>query len=286
MTTTKESLDVSPSQDFVQDGIRRQARLFDLVQAHGNAMERAQFERSAAEGQLPISIGNPFQLDVIDFSVLDSNGIRKDRIGFGLYYRRAGSLPGGRIQVDINGRIEDMAPGTLLKAPIEFYTVYQCTNNRTPLSGLANLVVLQRPNVTYYEPPLGDLGGAIMKPVDLLGTSATPTFAVKNANTAPSGADANQFDVTGYRVLDVIVDTDASGGHSTTSITVVPWFKDYQSGVWSEMGTNSFAFPDSNPTKQRYRRFTVELEPGSAGKMFFADNNSQATTGYIVRGIA
>lgn len=235
----------------------------------------------------PMNEGNPFT--IVSFDLSDSrlaSGLQVKTQGYGLLYKRDASNLGGRLHVNLGGRIDDLYPGARIRGYFQDPTFF--LSSRSALSGPANLLVLGTPDADFIEPiaPPGvevTSGGAL----DLLGNSIAGTYTSVAQSTQPSGASpAGSFNANGYSRVRLLIDADpAASGTPATSFDIIPWFQDPVSGRWYEQGSERISFPDSATTHYRYRVATIAV--AAAGKVYFeiANLTNVTSLGFIAQGV-
>lgn len=174
--------------------------------------------------------------------------------GYGLLYRKRRSSPGGILEIPTFD-LPDFAPGDVIEGFFE-----QCVVKRSSRSaqvGRAQLLIFTRPDVRLVEPP--EVRGLLYDPIDLLGTSSTPTFISVTEDTQPSGASpTGSFSISGARRIRVLMD-GRTGGVDATEWDVIWWHREPNSAIWYEVGTERISIPDSAATGYRYRSFLYEV---------------------------
>lgn len=254
-----------------------------LLETQGDgATEVARIRRPA----LPISSPTHFPIN-LGASGINTTGYLISTPGYALIYKKDGSANGGRLDVECDGgKISDFAPGQVLRGYFDKLVLRRA--DRSSLSGLANLLVVTRPDFDLDELD-GDAPGAHpFAPVDLWGDSRAGTFQAVTEDAQASGA-SDGFDVTGYKRIRVIVDT-RTGGVNATSFTIIWYFRESNTGLWAENGVaGRVDVPDSLPTGERYRIFEQEIR--CSGRMYpFVPSSLLLAAGrtglsFIVQGI-
>ncbi len=245
--------------------------------------EQDELERLSKQSAIPLNRRGAFSTEVLDLSsasLASTAGVQVDRTGFGLLYRRQGSSPGGRLLLNIGGRIEDVRPGDYFQGYFDSFQVFRNTGSANV--GEAQLLIFTQPDAFYWEAPVA-VGQ--QTPVYLLGSSSS--FVTVAENTQPSGAaPTGSFDPTGYRNLRLEIDGQAA--NTLTTVDLIPWVRDPNSALWFEQGTERISIPDSDSTAYRYR--VVNVPVIGNGLMFFEIRNllpaGQTQLGFNVQGLS
>lgn len=211
--------------------------------------------RFAPEYEGGLSRANPNLSDLSLTEWRPLNGIKGER----LLYRRAGSSPGGALELRLDGReVGVITPGTQIHFP---FTKLEA--RLTPWSaraGACSLITFLDPFHTISEVDSLD---SVPVPVSLVGSKnalGIITFQAVAENGQPSGAQTGSFSIAGYKQLRIWLDGQAA--NTMTSVTLIPWFTlDSDDGVWAEDGQSILNVPDSQGSAYRYRVFTMNLNP-------------------------
>lgn len=242
---------------------RVSAEILDMVDERRREQSRVQHDDK--QTPTPLDKGGGFTDHLIDLSAtgINTTGYTVDSAGYGIIYRREGSNPQGRLNLDIGGVVYDFYPGAAIKGYFTKATAIRSARSSTV--GPARLVVLGRSDAEFIEPSV-ELPGEPVSPVDLLGNSVTPTWVTVPENTQPAGATpAGSFITTGWKTIRLLL--DINDGTAGTSLDIVPWVREPNSGLWFEQGTQRVSIPDSDTTAYRYR--VVTFDTFGAARMYF-----------------
>jgi hypothetical protein len=193
---------------------------------------------------------------------LAGSGRKLSTHGYGVQFLRRSSTPGGLLQLS-NGIGLDkgvFAPGDSFGGYFEtgIITIKLATGSANV--GTALLRVWTNPRAWYRESPVE----VPVTPQALLGTFTGGVVGYATLQTediVPTGAQAGQFNATGWKRAAVFVDTQqAGGGANSTSFQLNPFFRPLLDTIWFDQGgTQLISIPDSNPTAGRYRMFILDL---------------------------
>ncbi len=240
-------------------------------------------ERSAG-GNLT-QAGLPFVSDTLDLgdATFIANGKVMGVQGEKLIFMRDGSTAGARLDVEIGGTFLGLSPGSRIEMPFRGFTVKR--NAQSAVKGKARILVVKNERANFIEDAANG-GLSLLAPVDLLGDSKAGTYVTVAEDTQPSGAaPQGSFNATGFKRVRVYVDGQAA--NTLESVTLVPWVRDPDTGLWSEQGIESFDLPDSVATAYRYRVFTFTVK--TFGLMFFEVRSllpaGATQLGFIVQGV-
>lgn len=180
------------------------------------------------------------------------------KAGYGLIYRKSGSAPGGRLDLDVGGKVVSLAPGSVLRGPFRQFELARSAESAQ--AGRVELVVLTRPDVDLEEPQ--DLENMPAAPASLLGTVADTgvTYVAVNENTRPAGSPAYAFSIDGWRRLRVMV--NAVGLESAEIV----WWTKY-GGVWFENDTSNLTVISLPASGVAYATRSFILNVAGRGQM-------------------
>jgi hypothetical protein len=240
----------------------------------------------------PLHRGMPFREVYFDLSDLASSAAKKVPIsGHQLLYRREGSAPGGRLNVQSGGEFKEFYPGSRIRAPFSEFIVSR-SESSSPV-GPVRLLIIQHPAVDFEEPPT--LPSNLIRGAKLMGDVDAGTFTAVPEDTVPSGnAPTGSFLMQGWQKLRIYLDGGAS--NTMTSVELVPWFQRNVSGTltWFAQTDQRLSIPDTDTTAARRRVFTLDLSQyavpsPNTGRMFLEVRNllpSAATDlGMAVEGV-
>lgn len=202
-------------------------------------------------------------------------GVARQETGVGMLLLRAGSNPGARLELAVNGQSisKTLQPGQRLRGAFNGFTVKRAVG--CARVGRAFLVIFTKPEADLSEPAVMDAVG----PIDLLGvtdpsTGEPVTYVNVAEDTDPAGAaPTGSFDISGWSLLRVLIDGNTAGGNFTTS-DLVPWNDPGYAGNWHEQGIDRISIPDSDTSGQRFRSFTLPV--AGRGLMYLVPRNLQA----------
>jgi hypothetical protein len=264
------------------------------------------FTHAAAEGQAkeqesrlvyPVNAGAPWTEVVIALSGVVSTGKRVNLSGCEVYYRREGSVPGGRLLIDIGGTVRAFYPGMRIRAQFDGFIV--TLDPRSATVGNACLVVSHRPGLSLEEPPYEEIPGSPFEPVFLLGSenlgAKSVSYVAVNMDEEPTGtAWAGAFHTQGFSRLRVLIDNTGVAG-TLTSFRVIPWIQwpgvlrddATQGEKMFEDGSAVIDIPDSLSTDEKRRVFLIDITPGDyVMALEFAGNGGDSeTVNVAVQGI-
>lgn len=222
--------------------------------------------------------------NLADLAALGAGGALPFReSGVEVIFSQYGSSPGALLQINAGGVLTKIGRGARLRQPFEGFTISAAEGCAT--TGFARFVVIKNPGYDYQEPYETDAG---VRQTTLLGgtdSAGLLTFTSVNADTNPSGASpAGSFDVSGWKAIDVYLDSGADG----RTFDLVCWFQPRGSTQWfqNQGAFQSFGTTTGLTTTLRTQQFTMGLF-GEAGKLYFAPVNMSAGTavGVHVKGV-
>jgi hypothetical protein len=240
------------------DLMQRQRAMFEQVEVFTKAANQSATE-ALKQSQAPLEQGNPFGLIEIDLAA--TMPLRFNQSGYELHYKKDGSNPGGRLDVDINGKIVALAPGQFIRGWFTGFNVGLA--ERSARSGKAKLVLVERADARFHESDYAPPGGNVMDPVNLLGDLAAGTAVAMTAGTEPAGAaPAGSFLMTGYSRIRVLLSNMAG-----LPLTLTPYFKfdDQSDDTWWPQDDQAITIP-ANPYAATVAMTVVDLE--GSGLMF------------------
>jgi hypothetical protein len=209
-------------------------------------------EEELLRARLPFNRGNPFQTLRVDLA--SSNATQWRGVGYGIIFRREGSAPGARLDIEVGGRVECLYPGSRIVGPFDAFTVQRA--ERSSLKGLGYLIVQLRPDADFVEP--AEVPGQLCAPVDLLGDSSVlnGTFVSVPEDTAPTGdLPTGAFDTTGWSRIRVFL-----SGSGLVSADLIPWVREPKSQLWFPQPDALRAVVDSAATGYDRRVMLFDLE--------------------------
>ncbi len=235
------------------------------------------------------SAWNIYEVDLADQDVAASSlnlGRATGKSGYGIYFLRRGSNPGALLSLNCGGVLRTFGPGDSFTGTFDDFTVKSAAGGA--VIGKALLLIITNPRVNYEEVAAAIIQGDA---TTLLGTivgTAVTTVSVAE-DTDPSGVmPQGAFDVTGWKQIRVLIDTNSNGGNAT-SFDLVPWLDPLNSGTWYEQGTERISVPDTDVTGGRWRVVNVPLS-GGPGRLYFSIRNllaaGRTALGFAVQGVS
>lgn len=251
----------------------------------------------------PIS-GSPFTEVPINLggssNALDGVGVPVAVEGYGIYYRRRGSAPSGRLTISLGGDVHNFAPGDTIRGRFTGFIVTRPSGsgqfallNASLRLALANLVVLKTPSAEYVEP--ADLPSPHFDPIPLLGLASADgsVTAITVAKAFVPSVGSDGFEATGFRKF--LVQVYASGGANNNGLTlsIVPMVAPRTIAgslwTWHELDAKVFTLSEAIDSSILLRAHILECA-GITGRLsFVARDVSPADVtdlNYVVWGVA